>query len=313
MFRYALAVFIATFWLAGCTAMGDIRAHYQFVESELKANPAIEQGSFEFGNTSLHFASRGEARTGIVLWLHGTPGAWTEAGRLFVDEALLAEVLLVSVDRPGWGKSRQTVQQDLQQQSPGSRQGTDSFEAQSVVLEAFVQHLREQYPGVPLYLAGHSWGASLAPWLAATNPQAVDGLVLFAGAYDPELARPRWYHRWAATALLKKLLGSALNRANDEMLALPVGLQKLAPTLNRLDKLPIIALQGGRDGLVHPQNLAYLQARLGQGEYIFDGPYGHLWPMDRADVVADCLLAMVQHNVQRCRDAVALKSSSREG
>ena len=219
--KFVLATCLATV-LLGCASMGDIRAHMAFVDTTLRQHPEITLHKQCYNGIELHWASRGSPQKAVVVWLHGTPGEWTEAGRLYVNEQLLSQTLLVSVDRPGWGESL-----PVNHPKSGSLSQLALFESQAASLVPFIRNLKAAYPHLPLYLAGHSWGASLAPYLAVEARESIDGLLLFAGAYDPGLARPRWYHRWANTRLLKLVLGDALEQANDEMLALPIGLRAM--------------------------------------------------------------------------------------
>ncbi len=69
--------------------------------------------------------------------------------------------------------------------STGLRAYFPSFEAleQDSVIHA--RRMRADFPGVPLFLIGHSLGGSLAILVARNNPQLVDGMCLSSAACEP--------------------------------------------------------------------------------------------------------------------------------
>ncbi len=278
-----------------CAIPKEFRAHSEFVQREVLENDAIKADGFELDGTLLSYRYSGNAERAIVLWIHGTPGSWSDIGRLLVDRPFLQQVKLVSVDRPGWGASQN---RDADRVYPG-------FDQQSRFLSPLILRLKQQYPNTPLIIAGHSWGGSLAPAVAAENPQQVDAVLILAGGLDPDLTRPRWYNRLAKIWPINALIGSGLRQSNIEMYALADNLAALQSDWPQLATMPMIVVQGGKDPLVSPRNADYAQSVIdGFAQANADGAsplqkvvnkpeMGHLLHIKHTDLIKDCLFDLL--------------------
>jgi len=271
--------------------------HREFLEREVLTNPAIATHQFEQpDNFTLHYRSRGTATQAVAVWIHGTPGSWADIGHLFVNDEFLAKVRLVSLDRPGWGKSHHRT---TPHPPPGS---LPDFADQAKHIAPLLEKLAAAHPNVPLILAGHSWGGSLAPYLAAEQSTTVDGILILAGGLDPALAAPRWYNRLANLWPVRQLLPPALIGANREIYALRPNLQKMANRWQTL-QMPILVIQGTKDSLVHPANAPYARTRLknNPNTQILELPnQGHLLQIEQTPLIAQCILALAQKNLPKC-------------
>lgn len=119
-----------------------------------------------------------------VLLLHGQPGSARDwAG---VVRALPAGVRALAIDRPGWDRSS----------SPGDL----DLNAQAAVRALDAAGVGEAV------IAGHSFGATVAAWLAAFWPERVRGLALIAPAANA--ASLSSLDRWLALPLIGYLTGS---------------------------------------------------------------------------------------------------------
>jgi len=172
---------------------------------DLADHPDLEAGQIAGPHGALHYRAIGSAKTAVALWIHGTPGGWADIRGLLLDTAFTTEVRVVSIERPGGGLSAGPA---AAPSTSGPRWG--NFNDHSVALAPLLKQLRAEHPQVPLIVAGHSWGGSFAPTLAADHPELVDGLLLLASSLDPELGKPRWYNRVANTWLVQKLLSASL-------------------------------------------------------------------------------------------------------
>jgi pimeloyl-ACP methyl ester carboxylesterase len=117
--------------------------------------------------------ARPARRTDDVLLLHGQPGSAADwkAVRAALDGATRA----LAIDRPGWGRSA-TSAGDLEANGNAALKALD---------EAGVERAS---------IVGHSFGATVAAWLAVHHPQRVKSLVLVAPAANEAalLAIDRW-------------------------------------------------------------------------------------------------------------------------
>jgi pimeloyl-ACP methyl ester carboxylesterase len=120
-----------------------------------------------------------------VLLLHGQPGSARDWRRLV--DALDGRAHSVAIDRPGW--DRRTGPADLAGNAAAAARALDGagIERATVV--------------------GHSFGAAVAAWLAATQPQRVAALVLVAPAANADSLVP--LDRLLATPLVGDVLSVA--------------------------------------------------------------------------------------------------------
>lgn len=194
-----------------------------------------------------------------LVFIHGSPGS-AKQFRRFVDDPLLARHWdLYALDRPGYGHSPAPFTPDLQRQA---------------------QDLLAQLPQQPLTLVGHSLGGTVALWMAVLAPERVAQLVLLAASVSPEHEQPRWFNRWAALAPIRWVLPRSWRQSNIEILALASELEPLLARAAHL-RVPLLIVQGERDGLVHPASPFTLIAQLPETVLLEHQRWersGHLFP-----------------------------------
>lgn len=295
---------LTLFAISGCVP-AEFREHRTFVEQNIIGNASIGHSQLDFNDLTLHYHYRGEPVKAVVLWIHGTPGSWSEIGRLFVDADFLSEFKFVSIDRPGWGDSQfKNVAVDGNEKSTTQlRASALTLKEQSAYISKLIDSLKSAHPEVPLIVAGHSWGASLIPVLAADNRDQINGALLFAGGISPELTQPRWYHRWAKYWPVSKLIGSELRHSNKEMLALPISLADFSVRWSELDHLPIVVVQGGKDPLVDPKNADFAATKLKnhRSHHILKREdLGHLLHISETPLIIACIRAAVSGVLHQC-------------
>ena len=177
-----------------------------------------------------------------VIFLHGTPGsrnAW--------DEYLLevpADLEYISLDRPAFGDS------DPRRVLSLARQGE--------ITAAFLQPDAE---GRLPILIGHSYGATLAAWMAAEYPDQIGAIFLLAGSMTNKLDRPYLVQRWGVHPPWRWLIPGGLRRANDEVVALDTELAGFEDEMHRI-VAPVVVLQGRKDGLVSHKNVEVIRANM---------------------------------------------------
>lgn len=281
--------------LASCTMPNEFREHAEFIQREVIDNSDITAAAIQIDKLSLSYHYAGVANKAIVVWIHGTPGGWSDIGRLLVDKAFLQDIKLVSIDRPGWGDS----------QALNSAEVYPSFDQQSYYISPLLVQLKAQHPHVPLLLAGHSWGGSLVPLIAADNPDIVDGVLVLAGGLSAKLTKPRWYNKLARFWPIKAIIGDDLRQSNVEMYALSANLTELDSRWQELANMPMVVVQGGKDPLVNPANADYIEnilqnlsaQALGEQtiwQKVLRKPdYGHLLQIKHTDLIAGCVFSLL--------------------
>lgn len=291
--------------LTACVTPSAFKAHSEFVEQRILNNPAISSDAIETAGFRLHYQSAGRANKAVAVWIHGTPGNWTDIAYLLDNQDFLSQVKLVSLDRPGWGESQYIDTPKL----------VTSFDEIGRLLQPLLRKLKTEHPNVPLLLVGHSWGGSLAPALALDHPELVDGVLVLAAGLDPQLVKPRWYNRFANTWLGNAAIGAALRKANVEIYALRPQMLALDARWHTL-RQPIIVVQGDKDRLVDPKNADYAEAVLpaAHSAVVRLRDQGHLLQLERTDLIARCVLALADRRLEHCggpKAALALSGNPR--
>jgi len=284
----ALTAFIL---LPGCSInlSRDTQTSGQILHTQWQTNP--EQAPQP---VQLHYQQGGNPQGTPVIWVHGTPGSSTNFEHYLTHPQLSEDLNILLVDRPGWGAS----------QSPE----LPSIDEQAKVLGKLVDELYtlEQ----PVYLVGHSLGGSIVLRMAMNQPDKIAGLLLIASPADPNLSRPRWYHRFTASWLGRRLLGDGWQQSNREMLALDKGLEQL-DNWQALDQ-KLVVMQGDKDFLVKKGNADYLEQQATQTRikvHRFKDK-GHFIPFEEPDLVAGVLLELVDPGEQATLEGMAHKSTN---
>jgi len=217
----------------------------------------------------------GLERGPLVLFVHGSPGAWNDFAYLMADEALASRARIVSVDRLGWGGSAGSgLVPSMQEQAAALRS----------VLEA---HPNDR----PAIAVGHSLGGPVAARLAMDAPELVDALVLVAGSIDPELEIPTWYQRAGRTIVVRALLPDILRRADDEIRPLRAELDAMLPLWSTL-RMPVYVMQGDDDALVPPANADFAEREITHAPLVVEriADQGHLIPWERPHDLVELVL-----------------------
>jgi len=287
-----LGLISAALCLTGCAFnTNPLAEHREFLREHVNNNPGIDANHLHNAGFSLHYKTRGNAEKGILLWIHGTPGSWSDIGKLFVNDNFLSQVKLVSIDRPGWGESQYEAMPRL----------VTDFDEISNLLKPLLQHLRTQYPKVPIIVGGHSWGGSVVPAVAMNNTELVSGILTTAAGLDPELAGPRWYNRLANNGIVSRIIGDDLHAANQEIYALPEQLRLQARRLPGLS-LPVIVIHGMSDSLVDPRNSDFAERLIGSEKLkvVRLPKQGHLLQIEQTDLIASCVFAVISNRLSAC-------------
>ena len=177
-----------------------------------------------------------------VIFIHGTPGS-ADGWLAYLAKTPVGHCF-IAVDRPGYGVSQ-------------PHRGVLTLEEQAAALSKLIDY----DSGERAILVGHSLGAALALQLALDYPHAISGLLLLAGAFDPELEEVNILQPLAATPFFSNLLPRAIDNANRELLGLKADLLDQASRLRKLT-LPISIVHGDSDPLVPVANVDYLKEKL---------------------------------------------------
>lgn len=279
---FALATACA---LAAALALGRGAFAPPSTENAFEGRPEpTEQLFTSAAGRSIFAAATGLDSGPLIVFVHGTPGAWNDFAFVMATPELAARARLVAVDRIGWGHSAEGgIEASLAEQA----------RAVASVIEA-------QPETRTVVLVGHSLGAPIAARLAADRADLIDALVLVAGALDPALEEPTWYQALGRTAWITPLVPEVRRRADLELLSLRAELEALAPALGELT-LPVRVLHGLDDALVPVENADYLARSLRRAPFEIERipDQGHLIPWQCPERIVAVLLALLSESDSR--------------
>jgi pimeloyl-ACP methyl ester carboxylesterase len=227
------------------------------------------------GRHRLHFVWTGNVDRPTLLFIHGSPRSWTFYKNFLKDQQLLNQYRLVAVDRPGFGQS--------------GFGNAEPIHKQALIIRPLIKWLNNDRP---LILIGHSLGAPVAVCVAAM--ENVSGLVIIAGALNPDEERPGLWRKLLHAIPLRWFVPGALRTTNDEMLFLQKDLEQLEPAYSTI-RCPVIVMHGTKDRVVSYANAGWAADKFNNAVNFkmvtIDGA-GHYLPWKNFNMVKDVLLGL---------------------
>lgn len=191
------------------------------------------------GKRTMHFADLVNDQRSLIVFIHGSPGSWTAFLEYFKIDSLTKKTDLVSVDRPGFGKSnRGWPEPDLARQSE------------------LIHEVISTYQHPNKILVGHSLGGPVIARMAMDYPDHYNGLLFIAPSIDPEQEKKEWYRNLIKTKVGGWFTPEDFWTSNEEIVPLKAELSKMLPLWEHI-KAKSIVLQGTRDMLVPAENAAF--------------------------------------------------------
>lgn len=217
---------------------------YQMSESEVstfykakKNKPHFK--TYRLDNRNIHYAEVGNDSLPLLLFIHGAPGAWYGYIQLLDDSLLQTKFHMISVDRPGYGKS-------------GSGLVEKSIAKQAMYLQPIIDSNCHKQ----IYVVGRSFGAPVAAALAGYNSDKIKSLVLLGADLDPDKERFWWFSIFGRISLIRWLLPNAMNVATDEKYSRVAELKKMVPFWARIT-IPTTLMHGADDWIVDTANINF--------------------------------------------------------
>ena len=241
--KFWLTLLLTPMLLVGCSGLivnfdSDFVSDAQVVRETVQAN-----------DITLSYLQAGDPTGQRVIFLHGTPG---DAGGNWLQ--ILRNVPegyeFLAIDRPGFGHTT-------------PRDPVTSLGAQAAVLEPLLVTRR----GKGTILVGHSLGGPVAAAAAADFPTKVGGIVIAAGALDPDLEEVLFIQHVGDVPPFSWLLDKTLRNSNRELIALEAELRLLQPRLAGITQ-PVLIVHGTKDELVPYANVAFMQREFTGSQYL---------------------------------------------
>ena len=234
---------------------------------------------YTLNGRKIHYAAMGADTLPMVVFVHGSPGSWDAFISFFKDTTLYQVARIVSVDRPGFGKS-------------GYGKVEISLEEQAALLMPVLKTSKS--PRLPI-LVGHSLGGPVISRMAMDYPHLVGGLVLVAPSIDPELEKWEWYRHVGGFFLFRAIIPKELDVSNQEILPLKKELNRMVPLWTHI-RVPVTVIQGDKDNLVPPGNADFARKMLinSPTEIWMVPQMNHFSPWSRPGLIRDAILGQLK-------------------
>ncbi len=259
--------------LIGCAGI-LIDSDPEFISDDFVARETVDVAIN--GGTKLSYLRAGTPGGQRVIFVHGTPG---DAAGNWLD--ILKNVPdgfeFFAVDRPGFGLTRPKRQ-------------VVELDAQAAALEP----LFDTRLGRKTILAGHSLGGPVVAAAAANYPDQVGGILVLAGALDPDLEDVQFIQYVGNIPPISWLLPRMLRNANRELIALEDELELLEPKLAGIHQ-PVIIIHGTEDKLVPYANVPFMEATMtgtSTLEVIRIEGMNHFLQWRQQDIIMDAVMKM---------------------
>ncbi|MDP9229733.1 MAG: alpha/beta hydrolase, partial [Bacteroidota bacterium] len=218
----------------------DLAQHYKgrITKPELKY--------LNYKNFHIYHAIVGNITKPLLIFIHGSPGAWYSYLRLMDDSLLQQNFRMISVDRVGFGKSNYGL-------------SVPSIDEHVRYLEKIVNE--SNVSGQKIYLVGSSYGAPIAASFVTQNPDLVQELYLISPVIDPSTEKLFWFSYAAKIGPVSWWLPQNLNVTNDEKFAHRRELRRLKPFLKDITCKTYV-IMGTKDWIADKSNFTYTQKML---------------------------------------------------
>ena len=202
----------------------------------------VERRSYSLPGSpiKISYLRNGDVSGRRVIFVHGTPGSAIQFERYLA--AVPKDAEFIAIDRPGFGQSNPDM-------------AVTSLSEQAKALQPLLVERKGAWP----ILVGHSLGGPIVARAAVDNPGKVGGLLILAGAFDPQQEHVYAIQNVADWAWVRDLLPTMLRNANQELIALKPQLEILAPRLIGIG-CTVSVIHGTKDANVPYANVAFIKA-----------------------------------------------------
>ena len=235
-------VFLFLIYLLFCQSCARMRMNVHDTKAFFKTTNSHFLDSTVFVDGSkIHYIQTGNLNQATLFFVHGSPGSW-DAFKMYLQDSLLQQHFrMIAIDRPGFGYSNFGNSKNLFEQAHD--------------IEAMIMSVQN---GKNSYLIGHSYGGPIVVKMAVDKPNYFSGIVVLAGAVDPEAENPEKWRLFFKAKPFRYIVPGALRPANDELWWLKEDLKILKPTLNKI-KTNVTIIHGTKDNLVPYSNVGFMQ------------------------------------------------------
>lgn len=186
----------------------------------------------------------------LLVLIHGAPGS-SSALLNFLENKLITENYSVLIlDRMGYGYSNYGEFASIQKQSE--------------LIISLINNLIKKNQAV--FIAGHSYGGTVAACISASQPSFLKATALMAPALDPNNEKYFWFGKIAYWKATRWMVSAALRVSADEKYTHAEELKQIEPNWEKINS-PILHIHGDKDNIVPFINLNYTQSKFPKAFY----------------------------------------------
>lgn len=192
----------------------------------------------------VRFISTGVDTGRMILFIHGSPGSWSDLKDYLVDTQLRKRYHLVAFDRPGYGNS--------------GGNGYAHLADQAIAAHAVLSLNKNARAPI---VFGHSYGGPVAVKLATLYPTEVGGLFLISPTVAPQMEEKntvkramQWYSRFW---LFRWMMDPKLLHSTQEMQPLPNEVREMEQDFAKIT-CPVVEFHGTKDWMAPYPNQKYI-------------------------------------------------------
>ena len=273
--RFAIRIFSVIFILLLIVIGTSCLRRYNLTDEDLEVFYKVKNykprfSSYKISGRTIHYATVGNDSMPLILFIHGAPGAWFGYMPLLDDSLLQQNFKMISVDRPGYGKS------DFGNSEP-------HIDIQASLLQPIIDSVPEN---IPILIVGRSFGAPIAAQLAARNACRIYGLILLGPAIDPDKEKFTGLASLARAPVIRWIIPTTVLVAAEEKKIHAAELKKMLPVWQKII-VPTTVFHGENDIIVDTANLSFARKMLKntRSKIYLVPETGHLVSNERPDLV----------------------------
>lgn len=244
LFGFALVGILACgFTSCGIRRFTDTRDKTVFETLE-KRNVEGQLIRYKANGQTMRYLKVGADTLPTLVFIHGAPSSLKSWANYYTDSLFLAHFRMVSIDRPGYGKSDfGNVVTDLEKQA-------------SLIRPIFEQINN----GKPVTIIGSSYGGTLAARLLMDYPGIADRAILLSASLKPGAEKTYGISHLMKTPVIKYIFPKFLRLATYEKFSHKNELEKMICWEDI--QIPVTIIQGDADELIYPENAHYAKEQL---------------------------------------------------
>jgi pimeloyl-ACP methyl ester carboxylesterase len=219
--------------------------------------------SINYNGNKIGYAAIGNDTAQRVILVHGSPGNWGNYYKVLDNDALYNNHYLISLDRWGYGMT------------DGEHGEGDLTKHANYIREL----CKPSRGGRKPIVVGHSMGGPIAIACGISYSNDLTGIISVAGSFDSKLEPNEWFRGLYKVFPMNLFFSRDLKASNDELFVHRNALDDMKPHWNEIT-CKVTIIQGGKDNLVAPGNLAFAKQQLGNKEvtYTFIPDEDHFIP-----------------------------------